>query len=268
MIKNKTVGLALGSGEFRGFAHIGVIRSLEKHGIPIDYLSGSSIGAWVAASYAIFKDSDKLETDLTDKPRENWAILLDFSWNGGLISGQKFSKFLESSLQHYSFSDTQIPLQIVASDLVTGKAHIFDKGDIAQAVRTSTSVPLVFKPMSYENKLLVDGGLCNPVPGNLLKAKGVDVVIGVNLYNRKEFTGNKLSVADIAIRAMRIFLYNLADESLRHCDVVIQMDLSKYIKVSSFSQYFTKKIAEEIIKIGEKETDKAIPHIKELLGLK
>lgn len=265
MEKHKTVGLALGSGGFRGFAHIGVIRSLEKHGIPIDYLSGASIGAWVAASYAIFKDSDKLEKDLTDKPRENWPMLLDFSWTGGLIGGQKISNFLENSLQHYEFSSLKIPLKIITTDLITGQPYIFESGDVARAVRASISVPLVFKPMSYENKLLVDGGLCNPIPGDVLKKMGADVVIGVNLYSKKEFVGDKLSMPKIALRSMRILLYNLAEESHKNSDVTINIDISKYSGESSLSQYFTKEIGDEIIRIGEQEADKFIPQIKALL---
>lgn len=267
MKKRKTVGLALGSGGFRGFAHIGVIRSLEKHGIPIDYLSGASIGAWVAASYAIFKDSKKIETDLTDKTRENWPILLDFSLKSGFINGQKFFKFLETSLNHYNFSKTLIPLKIVASDLLTGNAYIFDKGDIAKAVRASTSIPLIFKPIKYKNKLLVDGGICNPVPCDLVKDMGADVIIGVNLYSRKEFFGGELSIANIALRTMRIFLGNTAEESMKLSDVMININVSKYSKTSSLSKYFTKEIAEEIIKIGERETDKKIPMIKKMLGI-
>lgn len=268
MKKRKTIGLALGSGGFRGFAHIGVIRSLEKHGIPIDYLSGASIGAWVAASYAIFKDSKKLETDLTDKPRENWPILLDFSWSGGLINGRKFFNFLEKSLDKHNFSDLQIPLKIVSTDLITGNPHIFEDGDVAQAVRASTSVPLVFKPMSFGDELLADGGLCNPVPCSLVRGMGADIVIGANLYTKKEFVGKKLSLANIAMRTMRIFLYNLTEELLKDSDVVINIDVSRYTKESSLSKYFTKEIGDAIIKIGEETTDKEIPAIKKLLGLK
>jgi NTE family protein len=265
MEKHKTIGLALGSGGFRGFAHIGVIRSLEKHGIPINYLSGTSIGAWVAASYAIFKDSDKLEKDLTDKPRENWSILLDFSWTGGLIGGRKVSKFLESSLHNHDFSTLKIPLKIVTTDLITGQPYIFESGDVALAVRASISVPLVFKPISHEDKLLVDGGLCNPVPSDLLRQMGADVVVGVNVYSKKEFIGNKLSMPHIALRSMRILLYNLAEESYKTSDVIINIDLSKYSEKSSLSKYFSKEIGDEIIKIGEQETDKFIPQIKALL---
>jgi NTE family protein len=265
MEKKKTVGLALGSGGFRGFAHIGVIRSLEKHGISIDYLSGTSVGAWVAASYAIFKDSDKLENDLTNKPRDNWSMLFDLSWAPGIISGQKFSIFLKKNLENKKFVDVKIPLKIVATDLITGNEHVFEEGDIAQAVRASTSIPLVFKPMLFNDELLVDGGLCNPVPCDIAKKMGADIVIGVNLYSKNEFIKKKLNVANVVSRSGTIGMHYLAQASMKEADVAIEMDISKYTEQSSLAQYFTKEIGDEIIKIGEMTADKFIPQIKALL---
>jgi NTE family protein len=265
MKKQKTIGLALGSGAFRGFAHIGVIRSLEKHNIPIDYLSGASIGAWVAAYYAIFKNIDKLEHELTAKPMDNLPMLFDLSWTGGFIGGYKFMSYLEQNLSHHNFSSLQLPLQIVATDLITGKPYVFKSGDVAEAVRASTSVPLVFKPVSFKNKLLVDGGLSNPVPVNLVKEMGADIVIGVNLYHKNEFIQKKFTMPNVVLRSTRIVLHNLGKVAIKNADVIIEPDTSKYIKESSLSKYFTKEIAEEMIKIGEKATDKVIPQIKALL---
>jgi len=265
MKKRKTIGLALGSGAFRGFAHIGVIKSLEKHKIPIDYLSGSSIGAWVAAYYATFKNISKLEKVLTSNPKENLPMFFDLSWTGGFIGGQKFMAFLEKNLHHHNFSALSIPLKIVATDLVTGKPFVFETGDVAQAVRASTSVPLVFKPVKYQNKLLIDGGLSNPVPGDLLREMGADIVIGVNLYHKNEFIEKKFTMPKVVLRSTRIVLHNLAKVAIKSADVVIEPDASKYARENGFSKYFTKEIAEAIIKIGERATDKAIPQIKALL---
>lgn len=265
MKKNKTVGLALGSGAFRGFAHIGVIRSLEKHNIPIDYLSGSSIGAWVAAYYAIFKDINKLKTDLTDNPKQNLFAMLDLSWTGGLIGGEKLMTYLEHNLRHHNFSSLKIPTQIVATDLVTGQPFVFESGDVAKAVRASISVPLVFKPVSYKNKLLVDGGLSNPVPGDLVKKMGADIVISVNLYNKNEFIDKKFTMPNVILRSTRIVMHNLSHVAVRNADIIIEPDTSKYLKKGVLSKYFTKEIVEEMIKVGEKATDKLIPKIKELL---
>ncbi|MFA5130796.1 MAG: patatin-like phospholipase family protein [Patescibacteria group bacterium] len=263
--KRKTIGLALGSGAFRGFAHIGVIRSLQKHNIPIDYLSGSSIGAWVAAYYAIFKDVNKLEQDLVAKPKDNLPLLFDLSWTGGFIGGQRFMTYLEQSLRHHNFSALKIPLQIVATDLITGQPYVFTTGDVARAVRASTSVPLVFKPVSYKNKLLVDGGLSNPVPGDLLKKMGADIIIGVNLYNKNEFIQKKFTMPNVVLRSTRIVMHNLSNIAIRSVDIAIEPDTSKYIKEGSIAKYFTREIADKMIRVGEKATDKMIPQIKALL---
>ena len=266
MNQRKTIGLALGSGAYRGFAHIGVIRSLQKHGIPIDYLSGASIGAWVAAYYAIYQDLDLLENDLTQNGRENVSLLFDFS-RGGVIGGQKFSSYLEQKLQRHSFSDLKIPLQIVATDLTSGLPYIFKDGDVALAVRASTSVPLVFKPLAYEEKLLVDGGMSNPVPCNLVKGMGADVVIGVNLYNDNEFSDKSSSITDLAWRSSVIMLYNLAQASLSSADVAIEPDLSSFRQKSSLAKYFDRETAQKMMEVGERAADQAIPKIKKLLGL-
>lgn len=265
MAQNKKLGLALGTGGFRGFAHIGVIKSLEKHNIRIDYLSGSSIGAWVAAYYALFKDVDSLKNGLTDNPKNNMLLLFDLSGSCGFINGSKFHNYLKKSFNNKTFADTKLPIQILATDLISGSSHVFKEGDLATAVRASTSIPIVFKPVSLGEKILVDGGLSSPIPGNLLKKMGAEIIIGVNLYHKNEFIKKKLSMTKIALRSTRIAIHNLAKRDLQICDIKIELDVSSYSEESSLSQYFTKKIAEQIIKIGEKETDKLIPKIKALL---
>lgn len=264
MEKRKTIGLALGSGAYRGFAHIGVIRSLEKHNIPIDYLSGASIGAWVAAYYAIYQDLALLEKDLAGNIKENLPLLFDFS-RSGVIGGQKFSDYLEQKLQHHSFSELKIPLQINSTDLTNGQAHVFKSGDVARAVRASTSVPLVFKPLTDEGKMLVDGGMSNPVPCNLVKEMGADIVIGVNLYNASEFSKSRPSITDIPWRTSVIMLYNLSQASLLSADIIIEPDLADFRQASGLSKYFDQGTARKMMAAGEAAADKAIPAIKKLM---
>ncbi len=265
MPKRKTVGLALGSGAFRGFAHIGVLKSLKKHNISIDYISGSSIGAWVAAYYSIFQDVDKFEKELIINSKNNRPILLDLSLTGGFISGERFRKYLEDSLRHHNFSELNVPLKIVATDLISGQPFVFDSGDVALAVRASTSVPLVFKPVKYKNKLFVDGGLSNPVPGDIVKEMGADIVISVNLYHQNEFIEKKFTMRNVVLRSTRIVMHNLSKSALKNANVIIEPDLSKYLKRRAISKYFTKDLMDEMIKIGENATDKVIPQIRELL---
>ncbi len=265
MAKRKTIGLALGSGAFRGFAHIGVIKSLRKHNIPIDYLSGSSIGAWVAAHYAIFQDIDTFEKELAINLKNNLPLFLDLSWSGGFIGGVRFRKFLENSLHHHVFSEIKIPLEIVATDLASGQPYVFNSGDIALAVRASTSVPLVFKPVKYRNKQFIDGGLSDPVPVDIVKKMGADIVIGVNLYNQNEFIEKKFTMRKVVLRSTRIVMHNLSKAALKNADVTIEPDISKYLKRRAISKYLTQGLMTEMIQIGEHSTDKVIPQIRELL---
>jgi len=267
MKTRKTIGLALGSGAFRGFSHIGVLKVLEKNNIPIDYLSGSSIGAWVAAHYAIFQDAKKLEKEILDNSRERWGSLLDLSWGGGIISGDKFLKLLEKNLRQASFSDLKIPLRVVATDLISGQPYIFTKGSVARAVRASTSVPLIFKPFAYQKKLLIDGALSDPVPGALVRKMGAELVIGVNLYNHKEFINKDFNVLKVALRSARIATYNLAKISARSADIVINLDDSKFVSDDNLKKYLNPETARKMIASGEKAARRALPEIKRRLNL-
>lgn len=262
----KTIGLALGSGGLRGFAHIGVLKVLEKHNIPIDYLSGSSIGAWVAAYYALTRDIKRFERETLSRPLDSLPMFLEFSLAGGFITGSKLTAFLEKNLHHHNFSAVKIPLEIVSTDLVSGQPFIFKTGSLALAARASMSVPLIFKPVPHHGKLLVDGGLSSPVPGNLVRDLGADIVIGVNLYHKNEFVERKFTMPNIMLRSTRIAMYNLAQIDMRAADIVISPDTSPVIKVQGLGKYLTKEAADRLIKIGEKAAEKAIPAIKRLLA--
>jgi len=267
MSNRKKIGLALGSGGFRGFAHIGVIKALKKHGIPVDYISGSSAGAWVAAHYALFLDAEKLENDLVVNPKVSMPVFLDFSYRGGLVNGQKFTNRIKQTLKNKDFSDTKIPIQIAATDLVSGQSAVFSDGDLARAVRASSSVPLVFKPVAYRGQLLVDGGLSNPVPVGLVREMGADIIIAVNLYHRNEFIKKKFTMAKVVLRSTRIVLHNLARHDIEDADFVISVDTSSFNFDSGLKKYFSTAIAAQLIKIGEKAAEKAIPEIKKRLAV-
>lgn len=265
MKARKTIGLALGSGAYRGFAHIGVIRSLEKNNIPIDYLSGASIGAWAAAYYARFKDIGTLEKDLIDNQKENMSLLFDFGWNKGLISGEKFLFYLNQKLQNCNFVDLQIPLRIVATDLASGRPYIFDSGSVASAVRASCAVPIIFKAPEHDDKLLVDGGLSDPVPVDLLVKMGADITIGVNLYNQQEFVTQKYTSSNIVVRSTMVMLASLSQAAMHQADIVIEPDLSRFVKKNSLAKYFSKQSADEMIHSGEEAADRIIPELRKLL---
>jgi NTE family protein len=263
---SKKVGLVLGSGGYRGFAHIGVIKVLEKHGIKISYLSGSSAGAWAAAHYALYQDVKQLAQDLVVNPTVSIPVFFDFSRRGGFINGQKFISRINQTLHKHNFSDTKIPVKLAATDLITGQPYIFEAGELAKAVCASSSVPLVFKPVSYKGHLLVDGALSNPVPVNVVREMGAQLVIAVNLYNRNEFVKKKFTMAKVVLRSTRIVMYNLAQNDIKGADVVINIDASPFNFDSGLKKYFAKTVAEELIKIGERATERMIPEIKKLLA--
>ncbi len=265
MKKHPKIGLALGSGGFRGFAHIGVIQVLQESHIPIDFISGASIGALVGAYYSVYSDLQLLEDELVMNKKEKLPTLFDLSFRSGLVSGKRFEKFLERALGSKNFSDCLIPLQIVATDLVSGQAQILDSGRLATAVRASVSVPLVFEPVKSKGRLMVDGGLSNPIPVDLLQEMGADRIIAVNLYHRNEFIDKKFNLTTVALRATRIALHNLSKHSLDGADVVLNPDTSDFMKTNGYKRYFDPPVARALIAIGRREAKRCLPAIKKLL---
>jgi len=264
--KRKTVGLALGSGGFRGPAHIGVLKSLIKHNIPIDYIAGVSIGAVIGAHYSLYQDLAKMQEDYFSEQDKKIHYLKDVNFQKGLLSGTRLEKSFAKMFDGKTFADTKTPFKAVATDLFSGEAVVLEKGDLSKAVRASVSIPLIFKPVKYLNKFFVDGGVSNPVPDNVVREMGADIVISVNLYNKYQSENKMQNLSKIISRASEIALYNLSI-SLSDSDVIINPNISKYSDYPMVQAYFSKKISSEIMEISEKKTDAMIPEIKKLLKL-
>ena len=175
------IGLALGSGSARGWAHIGVITALRDIGIEPHVISGCSIGALVGGAYAggHFADLEKWVTALTWKEIVGF---LDMSvMRGGVIRGEKLLSFAREYMQEKPIETLDIPFAAVATDLESGREVWLREGSLLEAVRASISLPGLFTPVQREGRWLVDGGLVDPVPVSLCRALGADVVIAVNL---------------------------------------------------------------------------------------
>lgn len=261
----KTVGLALGSGGIRGLAHVGVIKTLLKHHIPIDFIAGSSIGAWVGANYALFQDIQRLEEFTVNKKEEKLRTLFEPSLKGGFIGGERTRALLLEWLEDASFEETQIPLSVIATDLYKRESVVYSSAALVPAVQASMAVPGLFKPVSYHGRVLIDGGVSNPVPSDVVKRMGADIVIAVNLDRIPEDSEEPttgLGFLSVASRTIEIMRYHLANASIHSADVVIEPLVQSY---SSWAQYFTKDVGPEIVAIGEKETEKIIPELKKLL---
>jgi NTE family protein len=174
------LGLALGGGSARGWAHLGVLRALEREGIHPDLICGCSIGAFVGAVTA----SGELPKLINWAESLKWQDvmgLLDLSFKGGLIKGARLMEFFERSFEDRGFDALDIPFSCVATDLETGHEVWLREGSVAQAVRASIAIPGLMTPVLREGRLLADGGLVNPVPVSLCRAMGADVVVAVDL---------------------------------------------------------------------------------------
>lgn len=179
-MKRMSVGLALGSGSARGWAHIGVIRALKAWGIEPDVIAGTSIGALVGAAYV----TETLDSFGEWVERLTWRDivgLLDVRFNGGLINGERLLGALDSLIPERDIATCNIPYGAVATDLASGNEVWLREGSILTAVRASIALPGLFSPIQQSEHWLVDGGLVNPVPVSLCRALGADLVIAVDL---------------------------------------------------------------------------------------
>ena len=199
----KKIGLALGSGSARGWAHIGVIEALNEAGIQIDYVAGTSAGAVVGAVYA----SGKIHSFENSILQFDWKKVVSFLDvvfpKSGLIDGNRIADFVRTHVEEKNIENLSLPFRAISTDLVTGNEVVFQEGDIIEAVRASISIPGIFTPLRKDDMTLVDGGLVNPVPVSVVREMGANFVIAVDLNHdiigSKGF--NKTSVPDSATLA-------------------------------------------------------------------
>lgn len=178
--RNPKIGLALGSGAARGWSHVGVIRVLEEAGIVPDIVCGTSSGAIVGAAYAA-GELDRFEEWVNTVTWKSVVSMLDIKMGGGLIEGSKLVEFFRSRFEDKGITELQKTFACVATDLVNGREVWLREGPVVDAVRASIALPGLFTPAVVDGRLLVDGGLVNPVPVSLCRAMGADFVIAVDL---------------------------------------------------------------------------------------
>jgi NTE family protein len=253
------IGLALGSGGARGLAHIGVIKSLEKNNIPIDYIAGTSIGSVIGGLYAVGLSIEKIEEITLTLNWKKIFTLIDPVLRGGLIKGDNIKSFIESHIGNEKFENCRIPFSAVATDFKTGEIVILNEGEMIPAIRASLSIPLIFKPVELEGRTLADGGLAAPVPAEIVKKMGADLVIAVNLdkhyYDENRTTGWQDTVDD----SLRILQHHLAYYCAKEADVVIEMDFSRENSLTSYLHGQNKILS------GERSMEKKIPQLRHLI---
>ncbi|MEA2031079.1 MAG: patatin-like phospholipase family protein [candidate division Zixibacteria bacterium] len=179
---NQPVGLALGSGAARGLAHIGVLKYLEENSIDVGWIAGSSIGALVGAAYAVGISSHEMIQIIEHL---DWKFMVKhFSptfATRGMVSGHSLTSFFHSLLGDAKIEDLKIPFRAVATDIHTGERVVISKGSLVDAVRASISIPVIFQPIRIAQRTLVDGGLVDPVPVEVVKQMGATSVVAVSV---------------------------------------------------------------------------------------
>jgi NTE family protein len=256
----KKVGLALGSGVARGLAHIGVLKVLEQEGIPIDMIAGTSMGALIGALYAQGKDVSQIKDLAIGLASKRFTFLVDLTLSKtGLIRGRKIEDKLKLIFGDTEFGDLKIPFACVATDINNGDEIVIEEGTVWEAIRASSTVPVVLALVKREGRYLVDGTLVNPVPVSIVKAMGADFIIAVNVIPRRETPGKtEPNLFTVVMQTLYISSYQFIQASLEGADIVIEPKVDE-IGYADFHH------ARECILQGELAAKKAIPEIKRRL---
>ncbi|MCA3187859.1 MULTISPECIES: patatin-like phospholipase family protein [unclassified Cupriavidus] len=220
------IGLALGGGAARGFAHIGVIKALEAQGIHPDIVTGTSAGSVVAALYATGMDGfqlNKLALTMDEAAIADWALPFGTKF-GGWLKGEALQNYVNRLVKNRPIEAMKLPLGIVATDLKTGGRIVFRRGNTGQAVRASSSVPGVFQPVSIAGHDYVDGGLVEPVPVDAAREMGAEFVIAVNISADPSNQKNN-GQSGVLLQTTAIMGQSINRMALSRADIVIRPDL-------------------------------------------
>lgn len=215
------IGLALGGGAARGFAHVGVIQVLEEAGIRPSMVSGTSAGSLVAAVYASGKTGKQLQTvaeTMEEATFADWTLPL---FNRGMLRGDALARYVNSQVGSRLIEDMALPLGIVATDLSSGQSMLFQRGDTGTAVRASSAVPAVFQPVRIAGREYVDGGLVSPVPVRAARQMGAELVIAVDISSAPEgnLSGGTL---DVLLQTFAIMGKSINYFELKEADIVVR----------------------------------------------
>ena len=253
--KPAKIGLVLGAGSSKGFAHIGVLKILESNKIPIHMIVGTSIGSIVGSLYAYGYDAFQLQK-LSFSIETGDIIDLTIPDNG-FIKGEKLEEFINKTLKYTPIEKLKVPFYAVATDILNGQEIVFGRGNTGMAVRASCSIPGIFRPVKIADRMYVDGGVVSPVAVDAAKRFGADIVIAVDISTGVEYTfpGNTM---ETILQSLNIMYSKLASVQLSQADVVIKPKVG-HIGSADFSK------RHEAILEGEKAALEALPKIMEIV---
>ena len=220
------IGLALGGGAARGFAHIGVIKALEAQGIFPDVIVGTSAGSVVGALYAAGNNGfalQKVAMDMDEASISDWALPL-FGKVSGVLKGDALQNYVNKAVNNVPMEKLKIAFGAVATDLNSGQPILFQRGNTGQAVRASSAVPSVFQPVKIGSRSYVDGGLVAPVPVRFAREMGADFIIAVNISTQTDAQAT-LSSLEVLMQTFSIMGQRLNHYELKDADIVITPSL-------------------------------------------
>lgn len=256
------IGLALGGGAARGFAHIGVIKALEAQGITVDVVAGTSAGSLVGALYAAGNNGfalQKLAMSMDEASISDWSVPL-FAKVSGVIKGEGVQNYVNKAVHNVPIEKFKIPFGAVATDLRSGQPILFQRGNAGVAVRASSAVPGVFQSVKIGDHTYIDGGLVSPVPVRYARQMGADFVIAVNISANPEAQAASSSSIDVLLQTFAIMGQTINQYELKNADIVLQPSLGA-MKGSDFA---SRNVA---ILAGEQAATAAMPEIKRKLKL-
>ena len=272
-----TIGLALGGGGVRGFAHVGVLKVLEQEGIPFHLLTGTSMGGFIAAAYATGMSAADLEHEVLhlSNPRQLIHLLDRARLRRGLIKADNMVRYLSERIGNPTFDELVYPLALVAVELNSGEKKVMREGNVLEAVRATTAVPGVFTPVEKDGGLLVDGGLVDNLPADVARDMGADRVIAVDVTDnvqaldmmvqqllRTPFVPEGITeTLTIIARSYTLLIENANRSCLEggRPDVVIRPRIPE--KVTVFTGFGH---AAEVIAAGEEAARAALPILRQL----
>lgn len=269
-IARRRVGLALSSGNARGFAHIGVLRVLEEAQVPIDIVAGTSVGALIGGLYCAGRSLDEIE-EIAQGFKQNFSPFgglwdIPLIPRSGIFRGRKAIKWLESLYEGKTFEQLAIPLRTVAADVITGEEVVSASGSVAEAVRASASIPAILEPAHLNGRYLIDGGSVNPVPVSVL-SKQADIIIAVSVIpsltdrmHRRELleSGRLPNLLGIYFGDREIMEAGIIESRMGQVDVLIQPDVTRFTT-------FQYDALDELIEEGARAAQRMLPNIQACL---
>ncbi|MBN2553643.1 MAG: patatin-like phospholipase family protein [Spirochaetales bacterium] len=251
------IGLALGGGAARGLAHIGVLKVLEEEEIGVCCLAGTSVGSLVGSLFCAGLGWRKIRETAR---KIDWGDLVSPTWPTlGIVSPDKLEKTLGRILGDRSFEELPVPFRAVAVDITSGEVVVLQDGSVARAVRASCSIPGIFEPTELDGRMLVDGGLMNDVPTDVLREMGAENVIGVDLNADRVVPKRPENLIEIFYRSLNILMYNSTQRAGRVADVMVVPRLEGFA-------YHDLTRLDELVARGEQAMRDQLAAVRELAG--